>query len=189
MEWASELLEKFGAKAGVYKQTVDKFHTQVDDLLRLYRHEEHIEFASKKSWAYLSGEIEQALSRGNHDFCYSDTHAFLQKIVKTYKDVRILTYGNGEYQRYKINLCRFLSALRIPVHVVNQPKRQFLSAHFGKIAGILIDDKYPLDLPTNWTHFWINRKGKVNHTAYTAKDNAFEITTLNQFFDVVKSNK
>lgn len=185
MEWASDLLEAYGAQPGSYKASVNEFHTQIDETLRLYRHEEHIMSVSQRPWSYISGEIHRAIAEGCHDFCYSDVHRFLKNVTEKHNDVRILTYGNGEYQRYKINLCPVISGLKIPVHVVNEPKRQFLADNFTSANGVLLDDKYPLQLPSNWQHIWINRKSNLKKPEYIQETNVVQISRLSQFFDAL----
>ncbi len=186
LDWAEQFLKKFGMSPGAYRKTVDAFHTNMGEKLRLYNHEEHIFSASGKKWSYISGEFERELARNNHDFCYEDTHDFLHEIMKSPYDVRILTYGNGEYQRYKIKTCKTLGGLHIPVHVVTQPKREFLAENFSKSPGVLIDDKYPLNLPKGWTHFWINRATELNKPKYDKNTNAVAISSLSQVASMLK---
>ena len=92
-----------------------------------------------RSWGLISGELEKEMSQGEYDFCYADAHDFIKRAVASDWDVRILTYGNGEYQRYKIKTCRLLSELRIPVHVVTEPKKDFLRREIGTTEGAVLD--------------------------------------------------
>jgi hypothetical protein len=186
LDWAELFLKKFGMSPGAYRKTVDSFHTDMGEKLRLYNHEDHILSASGKQWSYISGEFERELSKNNHDFCYDDAHAFLHEITKSPYDVRILTYGNGEYQRYKIKTCKTLEKLHIPVHVVTQPKREFLAENFSEVAGILVDDKYPLNLPKKWTHFWINRAEQLSAPKHDKKTDTVQISGLNQVSSMLK---
>lgn len=159
LEWVDEFLRDYKVEEGTYRKLISDFHTVKGENMRLYDHVGHIETVLGRSWGYISGELERAVGKGRHDFCYEDAHDFLKKIIDNPRyDVRILTYGHGEYQRYKIKTCRVLSELRIPIHVVTEPKKDFLKREFPDAEdGILIDDKHPLHLPQNWQHIWINR--------------------------------
>lgn len=185
IDWADAFLAKFDVAPGGYKGTVDSFHEHMGEKLRLYKHEDHIEAASGKAWSFISGELDRALKQGDHDFCYEDTHQFLRTVVKN-EDVRILTYGNGEYQRYKMNICPVLSELRIPVHIVSQPKREFLKTYFNNEPGVLIDDKFPLHIEKPWSHIWINRISQKNELVLHPEENTVELNTLAQFERALK---
>jgi len=178
LAWVDTFLENHAIEKGTYQKLISDFHTSMGENMRLYDHVGHIEAVLGRSWGYISGEIEQALEYQQKDFCYEDVHEFLEKITKKSKyDVRILTYGHGEYQRYKIRTCRVLSQLRIPIHVVNEPKREFLKREFPNVEGILIDDKHPLRLPPNWRHIWITRR-ENDSLADEQQSNVTKITSL-----------
>lgn len=158
LAWVDAFLENYGVEKGAYQKHITDFHAHMGENMRLYDHVGHIERVLDRSWGYISGELERELESCQSDFCYEDTHEFLERIAQNPKyDVRILTYGHGEYQRYKIKTCRVLSRLRIPIHVVNEPKKDFLKREFPSVKGMLIDDKYPLGLPSNWQHVWMKR--------------------------------
>mgnify|MGYP001072850667 CR=1 FL=1 len=186
LDWAEEFLGRFGINPGAYNKTVDSFHEHKGENLRLYKHEDHIFAATGKQWSYISGEFEKELFTHNHDFCYADTHAFLDQITASSYDVRLLTYGSGEYQRYKINTCKKLTNLRIPVHVVSQPKRVFLEKNFSDGPGILIDDKYPLHLPSGWVHVWISRKDELSKPEFIKETNTIKVSNLQQWDEALK---
>lgn len=161
LQWVDAFLAKRNIilQPGIYEARVEDFHEVKGENLRIYDHEGHLKSVSKRSWSYVSGEIEKEIHRASHDFCYDDAHDFLERAVQSQWDVRILTYGNGEYQRYKIKTCRILSDFHIPVHVVTEPKKDFLTREFADTEGVLVDDKQPLHLPKNWKHVWIDRTG------------------------------
>ncbi len=161
LKWVDGVLmrKKLIKDSGEYEKLIEEFHEPKGENLRLYDHIGHMRVTTGRSWGYVSGELEKALQDGQHDFCYDDAHEFLKKAMKSDWDVRILTYGKGDYQRYKIKTCRVLTDLRIPVHVVTEPKREFLKREFGHGKGsILIDDKHPQRLSEGWVHIWVDRK-------------------------------
>lgn len=164
IEWLSGYLaDAHGIDAEGYISTFDEYHDVQDTqgFLRLYRHEAHILEKTGLSWDMLSGEIEQAVKNESLDFCYAEVHRFVAELLASNDfDIRILTYGNADYQRFKISLCKHLQAL--PIHVVHEPKGKFLNKHYNheSIRGVLIDDKAPLVMPQNWQHLWVNRNGR-----------------------------
>lgn len=158
IDWVDDfLLRRFNIGPGSFTKELDDFHGIKGENLRLYDHAGHIESITGKSWAYLSGEIEAELASTKADFCYEDAHEFIDYVHKKYP-TRLLTYGNGEYQRYKVHTCRLLTKLHIPMHVVGEAKASFLARDYPEVKqGVLIDDKGPLRLPSNWTHVWLQR--------------------------------
>jgi hypothetical protein len=159
-EWIDDyLVQKHEIVAGAFKDSADDFHTPIDEKHRLYRHAEHVKSVTKRNWSFISAEIEKAWHDRHQDFCYPEVHKTLRELHKLPLDIRILTYGDAEFQRFKLNSCQVLHELRIPIHVVDEPKRLFLEREFAKERGILVDDKHPLQLPTNWLHLWLDRRG------------------------------
>jgi hypothetical protein len=182
LDWADGFLKRFSVAPGSFGKEREAFHIQLGENLRLYKHKEHMEATAGKDWSFISGEIELELKHNQHDFCYPEVHEFLKSVVDDPKfEVRILTYGNGEYQRYKLKTCRLITQLNIPVHVVDSPKGQFLGQHFGDAKGILIDDKYPLNLPPSWTHMFIDRKSKQSQPEFVDSKTVIKISELTQF--------
>jgi len=185
VDWLTGFLQDaYGIDTGDFLSTFDEYHEVKDEkgLLRLYRHEQHILEQTGLTWPKISGEIEHQVQAENRHFCYPDAHKFLvEAAVGRAGKVRLLTYGDEAYQRYKISLCRVVSHL--PVHVVSTPKSVFLSEEYGgkEVSGILIDDKYPLDLPANWQHVWLNRNNKK-----LADPGAIEVSSLD-LADIVAS--
>lgn len=158
LDWADNFLQAYGVRKGAFSEKVEEYHTVLAEHLRLYDHKGHMEAVlGGHSWSFISGEIEHALEKERPDFCYPEVHKFLEYILEQGYEPRILTYGNGEYQRYKIKCCRYLSELRLPIHGVDEAKPDFLEREFPDGTGILIDDKGPLDLPENWQHIWLKR--------------------------------
>lgn len=163
IEWFAEYLAKtHGIDTHDYMSSFDDYHDLQDEqgLLRMYRHDGHILDKTGLSWDMLSGEIQKAVRDESLDFCYPEAHKFLAELSANKNvEIRLLTYGNADYQRFKIGLCKHLQG--IPVHVVREPKGEFLSRNYNQntTRGVLIDDKAPLIMPSNWQHMWINRKG------------------------------
>jgi hypothetical protein len=154
-------------------------------LLRWYRHAEHIKNITDESWELISGEVEKLVKSQAQDFCYPDAHDCLAWLVKQGSDVRILTYGDGEYQRFKLMTFSYLRSNPLPIHVTRRPKRDFIKRHFGQFRGVLIDDKFPLDLPKGWQHLWLDRQAKLNKPEQI-KNDVIKIKSLNQAKLVLK---
>jgi hypothetical protein len=157
--FANFLEEKLATTDRSYSflRTLDDFHQVKGDNLRLYDHKSHIFSTFGRSWEFVSGEVTKYINQDVADFCYEDSHEFLDRVVSSGHDVRILTYGDADYQRFKIATCSKLRTLNIPIHVVNEPKRCFIDREFGHSTGFLVDDKYPQNLPVAWTHIHIDR--------------------------------
>jgi hypothetical protein len=179
LDWVDTFLEQYDVPKGAFSEKVEQYHKVIEENLRLYDHNGHMENVAGRSWSFLSGEIEHMLEEDRPDFCYPEVHEFLRKVKEGGYKPRILTYGNGEYQRYKIRSCRILSEMRLPIHVVNEAKGVFLKREFPEGEGILIDDKGPLNLPANWQHMWIRRKDTL--TEPVREDQAIVISDLTQF--------
>ncbi len=160
LSWVDGFLARRGhiSSPGDYAALIDDFHEPKGENLRLYRHKDHLKAATGQNWSYISGELEKEIKEKGHDFCYGDAHEFLERAAQSGWDARILTYGHGEYQRYKIKTCRVLTGLGIPIHVVREPKREFIKREFSDATGVLIDDKHSQRLPEGWTHIWITRQ-------------------------------
>lgn len=161
VEWLSGYLENIGLSPRKdLKESFDQYHVKIAPNLRLYNHRKHLKDVLNQEWEYFSAEIEKEISNQNVDFCYDDSHEALMRLHEEKKDFRILTFGNSEYQYFKIRTCQVINYLKIPVHIVHEPKGDFIRKHFGdrRIKGILVDDKYPIDVPNNWIHYWVNRQ-------------------------------
>lgn len=161
-EWMDDFfVEQFGIGSETFKSGFDDHHNYLPDGSRLYKHAEHIKQATGRDWSFVSGEIERACRIGELDFCYPEAHDVVSELTLSYDDVRILTFGDGEYQRFKINSCPLLRSSDLGIHVVNEPKATFLKRDFHAVPGVLVDDKYPLNLPAGWVHIWINRSDLI----------------------------
>lgn len=177
-DWLDEIIRAHTPGNG-FQKTSDNFHEHKGENLRLYDHAGHMQAVSGKTWDVMSGEIEHALAKRKDDFCYPDTHSFLRHLVGAHQEVRILTYGHGEYQRFKIHSCHVLRELYLPIHIVSEPKRDFLAKSFPNAQGVLIDDKYPLKLPPNWHHIWIDRSAQLVDPQQL-EDRVYKVSSLAQ---------
>lgn len=187
IDWADGVLAKLlEKKPGFYKTDFDRFHRQLDDPhLRLFDHDTHSKTATGRGWDFIAGELERARTDYDSDFCYPDSHHLLSWLIAQSADVRILTFGAGEYQLYKINTCRKIRQLHVPVHVVHEPKRQFLEREFSAVKrGVLIDDKYPLKLPKKWDEIWINRQSYLSQPKLVAPK-TYQVNSLRQVPDLL----
>jgi hypothetical protein len=187
-DWADALLaERLQKQPGFFRDRFWEFHQQLDDpLLRLFKHDEHAKATTGLNWEYISGELEKAHLQLEYDFCYEDAHPLLETLAGLPLDVRILTFGDEGYQRYKLNTCKAFKALGIPVYVVHEPKREFLAREFGAVQGVLIDDKHPLTLPDNWDEIWINRAEPLAEPRQLTPQTT-QVANLLQSLTIIKS--
>lgn len=188
--WLDEQLHKMklsSKKHSSFSQSIDDYHDVFSDkpLVRFYRHAEHMHGVSGKSWELMSGEIEKLIHDQHKDFCYPDAHELLRWLAKEAYDVRVLTFGDGEFQRFKLMICPYLSQNRLPIHVVKQFKKDFLKDNFKDTNGVLIDDRYPLDLPKGWTHIWLDRSEPLKAPKVVKKD-VIRISSLAQVPEAIK---
>lgn len=177
--------EQYGSKPAIFASTIDEYHTHVGEGHRLYRHREHFEL-SGKPWQDVSEHMTQLIREQKQDFCYPEVHEVVERLVEKHADMAILTFGDVEYQNYKINHCSLLARLKLPVHVVNEPKRLYLAREFAKQPGILVDDKHPLNLPPNWTHIWVNRGSNINNAKKLAPT-TWQISTMTQLPNLLET--
>jgi hypothetical protein len=167
LDWLDDKLYEHGhliGGKGSFKDVIDDFHTVLSDkpMHRLYRHEDHMTQTTTQSWRQVANLIKVWLKEQNLDFCYPDAHDLLAWLITQPQDLRILTFGDQTYQHFKIQTCSYLSAKQIPIHVVLEDKAGYLKRHFTDGKGILVDDKYPLNLPANWHHIWLNRIDRLD---------------------------
>lgn len=158
-----------------YLENFDPYHEVQQGMHRLYQHEDHLRDTTGLEWDTYSGQLTESVRRDEAaHFCYDDAHEFVEEASKSGMSVRLLTYGIEAYQRFKISLCPVIG--RLPVHIVCEPKGDFLSRHFSdaSIKGILVDDKIPIPLPDNWQHIWLNRNERERPQDHTP----IEITRL-----------
>lgn len=187
-DWIDDVLaKKFGKPPGFFKNHFEGHHEQlVDPLLRIYRHREHFKAVTGRDWDYISGELEYERHQQNRDFCFPDSHELLQWLTGQPYDVRILTFGDGEYQRHKLNTCQVIRRLEIPVHVVREAKRDFLKRSFGDTIGVLIDDKHPLELPANWHEIHVRRQPPLS-SPQRINDRIYRVSSLGQVKELLNA--
>ncbi len=181
--WLDDFLAQYNVPKGTFQKSCDTYHAVLGAHIRLYDHEGHFKSITGRKWNFISAEIEAALLNSKTDFCFPETHGFLEKLVQEGYAPRILTYGDPAFQYFKINTCSVVQRLKIPKHVVTEEKSQFLAKEYPHGHGVLVDDKGPLNLPSNWTHIWLRRKnnGPVMHD-----DVAVYISDLLQFDEAMK---
>lgn len=162
--WADgQLTTALDIEPGSYKGSFDKHHTHLENGLRLYDNRQHIEEVTNRTWSFISGLIERLWHEdGEPDFCYPDVAEALTGMLEDKLPLSILTFGNEGYQRFKIGFCPILRGTGIGVHVVDEPKRDYIAREFKPSEhGALVDDKPDLKLPKNWVHIWVNRQEPV----------------------------
>ena len=163
--------DRFCTDPKPFTESFEAYHRVRPEVGRsLYSHKKHIKETLGLDWDLVSGVVAEEVRRQGVDFCYPDAHEFLEEATAHLSTVRILTYGKEAYQRYKISLCSEIA--RLPVHVVEEPKRLFLEREFRQSAGVrgvLIDDRPLLNLPPNWLHVWINRQNDESVKTYSKR--------------------
>ena len=188
--WLDEQLHKMGLSSKThasFTESINDYHDVFSEtpLMRFYHHAEHIQGVSEKPWDLMSGEIEKLIHQQHKDFCFPDAHELLRWLGKQGYDVRILSFGDGEFQRFKLMICPYLSQNRLPIHVIKQFKKDFLKDNFKDTQGVLIDDRYPLDLPEGWTHIWLDRSKPIKTPKLDEKD-IIMISSLAQVPEAIK---
>jgi hypothetical protein len=165
-KWCDKILTtKYGLNEGILDNSVHKYLAGKSELEKVYDHTKHFLDTFGHGWDKISGDIEHQMFKENISFLYPDAREFLKKAIANNKDVRILTYGNPGYQMFKVRMCPELAILKIPVHVSSTRKSKFLEDYYKSHHiknGVLIDDKYPLDLPKNWHHICVDRYDKIS---------------------------
>jgi hypothetical protein len=168
------MAEQYGLEPGEFAASIDEHHTQLDEIHRLYRHREHYGM-SGLDWVDVSPQIAEMIAEQELDFCYPDVHPVLGRVAASGVDVGLLTFGDEEYQLFKIAQCRELERYNFPIYVVREPKRDFLAREFPG-GGTLVDDKFPLGLPETWSHVLIDRGERFARTSLGKR--VMRITTL-----------
>lgn len=170
IDWIDSALVGHGLikNIGEFAGTVDEHHTKINDVLRLYRHREHYQSRTNVSWSYASGLLHAELTKQPMDFCYDDSHGFLEWLVAKKLDARILSFGDGDYQRFKIMTCKMVRDINIPIHITDQPKSDFFTHYYSRNkTAVLVDDKFPLHLPNHVEHILIDRKNQYQTNEVT----------------------
>lgn len=106
-------------------------------------HDHYGDMYDYRFFDHLADAVGDSFSRD--DFIQSATHELSGRFL--YGDVTddtirsidaIITFGNHDYQTFKLGLCPALSALQR--HIVLQPKGEYIHAMFSQ-PSVLIDDK------------------------------------------------
>lgn len=180
--WLIEFLEKnHQVPSGQFLSIIDQHYDDPASLYRLYDHRGHFLASTGMPWEEISVLVQQELKIQPVDFLFPDAVEFLAEQQQV-EEVEILTYGVEEYQLFKINLCPELLGLGIPVSVVSEPKSVYLSRQAHRAGGTLVDDKYPLNLPDNWQHVWLNRSMALEESGpLVLADGVVCINSLKQY--------
>lgn len=176
-------VDSFQTAPGAFTGGFDRYHEMLDNGMRLYHNRAHVEELTGRRWDEMVPRIDEALEQaGRPDFCYEEVHQALGELTAIAADVRVVTFGQEAYQRYKINTCPVVS--RLPVHVVSEPKRLFLAREFNDgVGGRLVDDRYPLDLPPGWEHIWIDRENGPA-APHRLDDGTWQVGSLSQVIEI-----
>lgn len=160
--WIEDLLHEKGELPmgkGSFMASINAYHEVLQQvpLLRLYRHRDHYDHATKSGWQALSSEIHKQAKANKADFSYPDSQRFIEYVKGSGVPVKILTYGDTEYQLFKIASCTVSGVSGLETEVILEPKSDYIARVYTGKRGVLVDDKYPLSLPDGWTHIWIDR--------------------------------
>lgn len=184
-EWADDqLADMLDIEPGSYRGSFGDHHTYLDNGMRLYDNRRHIEEVTGRTWSFVSGAIERRWHEaGEPDFCYPDVAKAINDLAEAHTPLSILTFGSEGYQRFKIGFCPILRG--ISVHVVEEPKRDYIAREFKPSElGVLIDDKPSLRLPSNWMHIWVNRRELVCEPLQI-EEGVWQVSDLDQAGQVI----
>ena len=164
--WIEDLLHKKGELTmgkGSFMTSINAYHEVLQQvpLLRLYRHRDHYAHATKSGWQALWAEIHKQAKTSKADFSYPDAKRFIERVKSLGAEVKILTYGDQEYQLFKIASCTVSGMAHLETEVILEPKSSYIASTYAGTRGVLVDDKYPLSLPDGWVHIWIDRESKL----------------------------
>lgn len=167
---------KMGIDFDIGKDEKNKHYKILDNGLLMYDFESHLGAHTKHKWSVVSQKILEAFSEESEpDFCFADATDAIKQLRQLNLDIRILTFGSSIWQKFKISHCVAIKDL--PVSIVQESKASFLERELSTSSGFLIDDKYPLNLPTNWKHIWINRELNISGSNLLP-DGTSQISTL-----------
>lgn len=110
------------------KQFYDMYGVSYD-----YRFFDHLRESVGSDRFDQEGFVRSATSELSGQFLYDDVSAELIELIDG-----ILTFGNRDYQTFKLSLCPELSG--IPSHIVLESKGKYISKNFSS-ATLLVDDK------------------------------------------------
>lgn len=144
--WWSWLGQRYGLSAEQELSRIDDFYSYVGDW-------RNYDFMSHLASLQLPTTVEQVMTDGRQaltgqDFLYSDARRLLARVAD--REVRIVTFGNAAYQRYKLSFCGDLDHL--PVDIIEEDKADYVTRRYGDRSVVLIDDKLLDGLPSS-IHF------------------------------------
>ncbi|MCW1908089.1 MAG: hypothetical protein KIH63_001970 [Candidatus Saccharibacteria bacterium] len=164
--WIEDLLHEKGELTmgkGSFMASINAYHEVLQQvpLLRLYRHRDHYAYTTKSGWQALSAEIHKQAKTSKADFSYPDAKRFIDVVNGFGVTVKILTYGDQEYQLFKIASCTVSGVAHLETEVILEPKSSYIASTYAGTRGVLVDDKYPLSLPDGWVHIWLDREATL----------------------------
>lgn len=175
----SFLVTNFEVRPGDYVATISGYYVGTTSQgMRLYDHQSHIQELTGRSWQFVTQLIQEEIEKKGSNFYYHDSFDFLLKGIHEKQDIRILTFGNKDYQGFKMATNPIFAQLGLKVYIVQESKGHFLQTHFPESQGILIDDMYPLELPEQWQHILMCRD---TYPAGVLPDTQKIVTSLDNF--------
>lgn len=111
------------------------------------------------------------------DYLFDDARQLLgqRKKLEEKFELAILTFGQEQYQRLKLNLVPEIADL--PQFIIQTLKTDFISSKFAGRRGVLVDDKFGQQLPDGWVEIHIDRQ--ENYVApVQLDDNIYRVTSL-----------
>ena len=123
--------------------------------------------------AELGINTDDVVRRALHDFkaevfIYSDVAAFLKNTMDI--DRAILTFGNDDYQQFKLSFCPELAGMS--VHTTRSYKSEYIKKYWPSTPTILVDDKLLVGtLPNNTNFIHIDRvqtRPVIEHDTYVS---------------------
>jgi hypothetical protein len=177
LKWALGVLDREGlVSEATMLNSIDAYHDEIRPRHRVYGHIKHYKEKGSVDWHHVSGIIARAYPKQECMFCYDDAHILIDHLSKTHNDVRILSFGDEAYQRFKMSFCKKIRDLNIPIHVVTEPKRVYFKTYTQQNQKyLLVDDKADLGLAVHVDHAHIDRTKQEERTK---KGNIISVSSL-----------
>lgn len=114
----------------------------------------------------------QALAKTSENFLFDDVRRTLADL-RRYGKVTILTFGEEQYQKFKISLCSELAD--VPAAIVQSAKGPHLAEQFEpSVRCVFVDDKDEHGSLPEWVEFYHLRRGLVETIDTPSTINSFD---------------
>lgn len=132
--------------------------------------------------------VKQVAKRAILTLIYPDVWPLLRgdlmRTVGQPAHLAILTFGDPQYQRLKIDSLTPLH--HMSTHIVQEPKRDYITRNFPHRTGWLVDDKPGQNLPHGWGEIHLDRSAARQYPQKMG-DNITQICELGQIADAIRT--